>query len=476
MVAQYIVNFTDPERTAFNVSSFTSDGPVAPNTLELSSTAVRASTSLLLYGKGHVNYGERIQENLVNLMENFSGSTEPTFPVSGQTWFSRITYVLIDGVGSPGNAAIFRWQDGSPTSWVELTNTGAVNPTVADEVKTLGVVPATIVDGSFWLDTVGSPEVPELYLGVNDSSSNLTATFLRREMDNLTGLITAAELTSGAYEPQKQLKVYDGIGWKNSGNVFTSKAAPQNPAIGDLWYQTGIEGSPPVNNSGSPLQGGGGPLSQLFIWARPNPTQAPRWLTTGYVDRSGDVMTGPLSFGLPTSSLFLWEGQGNVLNGADLRMTGDGLLTAADNFYIHIDDDNSDAGAGNNIFEVATGSLVHGSPFLTSLFQVQNDGVIRSALILGSPEGSVYQTLIIASDGNALTNRRYVDDVTASLAGLAARVTVNENNIEILSGSPGSAQGGSPIQAKVNRSGDTMTGQLLFVEDLAGMGLPPQGE
>ncbi len=93
MPSAYFINFTDPEQAPFNVNPFTTDGPVAPNTIRLSSTAVTASTSLLLYGKGHADYGERIQENLVNLLENFSGSTEPVFPASGQTWFSRVTYV-----------------------------------------------------------------------------------------------------------------------------------------------------------------------------------------------------------------------------------------------------------------------------------------------------------------------------------------------------------------------------------------------
>ena len=73
MVTSYIVNFTDPETTPFSINPFTTDGPLAPNTLALNTSAVRASTGLLLYGKGHTDYGERIQENLINLMENFHG-------------------------------------------------------------------------------------------------------------------------------------------------------------------------------------------------------------------------------------------------------------------------------------------------------------------------------------------------------------------------------------------------------------------
>ncbi len=474
-MVQYIVNFTDPERTAFNVNSFTSDGPVAPNTLQLNSSAVKASTGLLLYGKGHANYGERIQENLINLMENFSGSTEPTFPISGQTWFARITYALINA-GSPGGASsFFRWEDDSSLanggSWVTLTSI-ATNPTTADEVKVGGNQPTTIVDGSFWYDTTGSPEARELKLGVNNASSNLTATFLVRELEDLTGVVSSTDLTTEAYLPQKQLKVYDGNKWKNSGSVYASDIAPQRPSEGDMWFNTGQNdvGSPQF---GSPALGGSpkdqGPQNQLFIW------ESGAWRATGYVDTGGDVMTGTLQFGLPTSSLFIWENGGVATAGSDIRFVNGGVLSSNDNIHILIDNDSSDAGAGNNFFRVAHGrgqssALAGniGSP-QRPLFEVLNDGIIRSALALGSPEGSVYQTLIIASDSNALTNRRYVDDVTASLAGLADRVTANEDNIGLLSGSPPT---GSPIEAKVNRVGDTMTGQLLFTEDLVGMGSP----
>jgi hypothetical protein len=472
MVTQYIVNFTDPERSAFVVNPFTTDGPVAPNTLELSSSAVTANTSLLLYGKGHVDYGERIQENLINLMENFSGASEPQFPITGQTWFSRITYAFV-GLGSPVAANIYRWEDDSTLTnggrWITLTNTGAVNPTVADEVKTSGAQPTTVVDGSFWLDTQGSPLVPELYLGVNDSSSNLSASFIKREMEDLTGLVGPGGRFIGQiggspelreFLPQKQLKVYDGVQWKNAGNVYVSHVPPQAPAIGDMWYRVGVVGSPPA---GSPaLGGGGGPLSQLFIWARPGPGKSPRWLSTGYLDRSGDVMTGTLSFGLPISSLFLWEGQGDDTVGADLRTTGNALLTSEDDFYIHFDDVGSPPAGAAKIFEVAARSRSRGSH--VSLFQVRGDGIIRSSF--GSPTGSpnTYRTLLLNSnDDNALINKAYVDDVIAVVGSLTAQVNDNTANIITLAGSPIPGSPNTGLTGKVNRTGDTMTGTLTFL-------------
>ncbi len=438
----YIINFTDPERTAFNVNPFTSDGPVAPNTLQLSSSAVRASTSLLLYGKGHADYGERIQENLINLMENFSGATEPTFPISGQTWFSRITYALT-GSGSPATAStFFRWEDDSTLpdggSWMVLT--AIATPVAADDIRIGGSQPTTVVDGSFWYDTSGSPPARTLNIGVNNTASNLTAAFLPREYEDLTGLLvdqpgrnnTDLVANVGNYLPQKQLKVYDGNTWKNAGNVFTSDIAPQSPTEGDMWFNTGqndAAGSPTLGSPAVP-----GPQNQLFIW------ESGQWRTTGYVDTGGDVMTGTLQFGLPTSSLFLWEGQGSVASGADLRMTGDALLTAGLNFYIHINDAGSPP--GNQVFEVAARSQSRGAH--VSLFQVRNDGLILSAL-----GGSPYSALLISEDNDAaLVN-------WGSITSFAGDIAQNTININILNG-------GGDISAKVDRDGDTMTGVLTF--------------
>jgi hypothetical protein len=44
-------------------------------------------TSLLLYGKGVPDYGERIAENLVNVLENFAGPVDPINPTHGQVWY-----------------------------------------------------------------------------------------------------------------------------------------------------------------------------------------------------------------------------------------------------------------------------------------------------------------------------------------------------------------------------------------------------
>ena len=53
-------------------------------------TVDSTSTSLTLTGKGTPNYGEIQQENFIRLLENFSSSTPPPKPTSGQCWFNTI--------------------------------------------------------------------------------------------------------------------------------------------------------------------------------------------------------------------------------------------------------------------------------------------------------------------------------------------------------------------------------------------------
>ena len=49
---------------------------------------------IIIIGKGFTNYGEIIQENLLHILENFSRSTAPPRPTSGQLWFNSATAEL----------------------------------------------------------------------------------------------------------------------------------------------------------------------------------------------------------------------------------------------------------------------------------------------------------------------------------------------------------------------------------------------
>ena len=59
----------------------------SPNQYTVQDGVVNSQTDLSFIGKGYAGYGESIAENFLHLLENFSNTTAPTKPISGQLWY-----------------------------------------------------------------------------------------------------------------------------------------------------------------------------------------------------------------------------------------------------------------------------------------------------------------------------------------------------------------------------------------------------
>ena len=57
-------------------------------------TVNTSATSLTLIGKNYAGYGIFLNENYVQLLENFSNSTPPTSPLTGQLWYDNVNDIL----------------------------------------------------------------------------------------------------------------------------------------------------------------------------------------------------------------------------------------------------------------------------------------------------------------------------------------------------------------------------------------------
>ena len=71
----YTIKFSDLSKTS---DITVPDMPPGINTVD---------TSLALVGKGYPNYGLKVAENFVHLLENFSGPQPPQNPIEGQLWY-----------------------------------------------------------------------------------------------------------------------------------------------------------------------------------------------------------------------------------------------------------------------------------------------------------------------------------------------------------------------------------------------------
>ena len=59
----------------------------SPNQYTVQDGVINTQTDLSLIGKGYAGYGESIAENFLHLLENFSNTSAPSKPITGQLWW-----------------------------------------------------------------------------------------------------------------------------------------------------------------------------------------------------------------------------------------------------------------------------------------------------------------------------------------------------------------------------------------------------
>ena len=147
----------------------------SPNTYTVQDGVVNTQTDLSLIGKGYAGYGELIAENFLHLLENFSNSSAPTKPITGQLWWDSTNSKL-----QVWNGTAFQTAGGSA-------------PYQSDE-------PANLAAGDIWIDSdtgqmyyysgtasvlVGPPSTTgttngftfDAILDSNDATQNITKLF-----------------------------------------------------------------------------------------------------------------------------------------------------------------------------------------------------------------------------------------------------------------------------------------------------------
>ena len=89
-----------------------------------------ATTDLTLIGKGYAGFGEKLNENLVKLLENFNNTSAPSNKVQGQLWFDQTNKRINVWTGD-------KWKPAG----------GPANSTTA---------PTNAVQGDLWFDTTNT--------------------------------------------------------------------------------------------------------------------------------------------------------------------------------------------------------------------------------------------------------------------------------------------------------------------------------
>ena len=88
------------------------------------------TTDLALFGKGYAGFGEKLNENLVKLLENFNNTSAPSNKIEGQLWYDKTnkhlnvyTGTKFKPVGSPTNSTTAPSNAVQGDLWFDTTNT-----------------------------------------------------------------------------------------------------------------------------------------------------------------------------------------------------------------------------------------------------------------------------------------------------------------------------------------------------------------
>lgn len=203
-MAAYIIDHAEPLVAGFAINDGSFDGP----------GGTISNTSLRLYGRGALEWGESVNENLVRLIENFAGATPPITPVSGQLWY-QIKYYHRNTTTNTWYRYNLNLQ-----SWEALTGVAAA-PQISPAI------------GNYYYNTATST----LYRF--DSAYKQAA----------AGWLSRAFSVSGAAPvaaPIQNMLVWDSVSssWvaPTAGIITENSIAPLNPPPGTFWFDktTGI--------------------------------------------------------------------------------------------------------------------------------------------------------------------------------------------------------------------------------------------
>lgn len=117
-MSTYAIDYSDPLKTGFTIQPGSFNGPGGSV----------SSSSLRLYGRGALEWGESVDEDLLRLLEHFAGATPPLNPTPGQLWCEQKLYwydttIALSAGTAPANA--FYQYNLSTSAWVPSTGTTA---------------------------------------------------------------------------------------------------------------------------------------------------------------------------------------------------------------------------------------------------------------------------------------------------------------------------------------------------------------
>ena len=179
-----------------------------------------APTDLTLIGKGYAGFGERLNENLVKLLENFNNTTTPSNKIQGQLWYDKTNNQLNVYTGSKFKPV------GSPTP----STTQPTNAVLGDEWFDTTNNQYYIYNGTAWTligpTTVAGSGVTQFTSEVVDDNTGVDKSILKMiTNDVVVGVVSNQAFTPSSTETNGAALIAAGFSTVAQGVQLSSSVA-----------------------------------------------------------------------------------------------------------------------------------------------------------------------------------------------------------------------------------------------------------
>jgi len=179
-----------------------------------------ATTDLTLIGKGYAGFGEKLNENLIKLLENFNNTTAPPNKQQGQLWYDKTNNQIKvytgskwKPVGSPTNSATQPTNAVQGDMWFDTTNTQLY-----------------VYTGSAWTligpTTVAGSGVTQVVSEVSPDDTGVNQSYLKLVVnDSVVGVVSDRAFTPNATDTTSAALITAGFATVTQGIQLSSAVA-----------------------------------------------------------------------------------------------------------------------------------------------------------------------------------------------------------------------------------------------------------
>jgi hypothetical protein len=179
-----------------------------------------ATTDLTLIGKGYAGFGEKLNENLIKLLENFNNTTAPTNKQQGQLWYDKTNNQINVYTGS-------KWKPvGSTTNSATAPSSAVQGDMWFDTANTQ----LYVYTGSAWTligpTTVAGSGVTQVVSEVSPDNTGVNQSYLKLVAnDSVVGVVSDRAFTPNATDTTSAALITAGFATVAQGIQLSSAVA-----------------------------------------------------------------------------------------------------------------------------------------------------------------------------------------------------------------------------------------------------------